>query len=46
MCMGIFPVCMSVYYRHSWCPQWPEENIRFLGIELQMSVSCHVDAGN
>lgn len=44
--MGILPTCMCVYHLHAWCPQSTEEAVRPLELELQMVVSCHMNAGN
>lgn len=37
---------MSLHYVYPQYPWKPEEGIRFLGLELQMVVSCYVGAGN
>lgn len=39
MYIGVLPVCMSVYYMHTWC-LWKLEP------EQQMIVSCHTDDRN
>ena len=37
---------MFVPHEHSWCQQGQKMMLDTLGKELQMVVSCHVDAGN
>lgn len=34
MCMSDLLTSMSVYHVHAWCPQRPEEVIRFPGTEV------------
>lgn len=34
MCMGVFPVCVYLYYMSTWCPCKLEEGIRPLELEL------------
>lgn len=34
MCVRDLLACMSVYHVHAWCPQRPEEVIRFPGTEV------------
>ena len=47
LCIGILPVCMTVYPVYFWCPQIPEYCINPpLELELQMVVNCLVNAEN
>lgn len=38
MCIGVLPICMSVFHIHDWCPQRSQESIR--SPETGVSGSC------
>jgi hypothetical protein len=46
MCMSVSPAYVFLYHLHSWYPWKSGEDTRSLGLEWQMAVSHHVDAGN
>jgi hypothetical protein len=45
MCVGVLPECLPVYHMHS-VPMEDRRHSQLLGLEIQMAVSCYVDAGN
>lgn len=44
--MCVFPESMSMYHLYACCLWKPEEGLDPLELELLMTVSRHVDAGN
>jgi hypothetical protein len=45
MCMSVSPTCMYEHYKHTWSLQRSEVALGPLGLELQMVVCHHMDAG-
>lgn len=41
-----FTICVLPAFIHAWCPQRSEEGARFLELELQALMICHVGTGN
>jgi hypothetical protein len=34
MCMGVLPVCMSMFHVHVWCLLSPEKGVRVIGAHV------------
>lgn len=43
--MSVLPVCMSVHYMQSWCPQRSEEGIGPPELEVWIAMNHHVVLG-
>lgn len=46
MCVGVLPVCMSIYHVHPWYLQRPEDGSDPLELALLTVVSHCVSTGN
>lgn len=46
LCVWILSDCMSVHHVYARCLRKSEEGTRFVGLELQMAMSCHAGTGN
>lgn len=44
--MSVLPTCAYVYNMHAWLSEEGKKFSESLELELQLVVSCHMDAGN